>query len=140
MATFVYDSFLDDILNNVIVNPSGATYKCMLVTSSYTPNQGTHTRFTDVTNEVVGAGYSSGGATVTMTVVKDTATHKNKLVFSLPSWASATITARGAVFYISTGTPANDPLVGFSDFTTDKISTNGTFAITAWANDMHWQN
>lgn len=140
MPTFIYDSFQDDILNNVIVNPSGVTYKCMLVTSSYTPNQGAHTRRSDVDNEVVGTGYTLGGVVVTMTVVKDTATHKNKLQFSLPSWAAATITARGAVIYVSTGVAANDPLVGFCDFTTDKTSTNGTFAFSSWANDLYWQN
>ncbi len=36
----------------------------MLVTSAYTPNQDTHTKRSDITNEVTGTGYTAGRATL----------------------------------------------------------------------------
>jgi hypothetical protein len=44
-ASFVYDSFLDDTFAGSIVKTD--TFKCALVTG-YTPNQITHTRWSDV--------------------------------------------------------------------------------------------
>lgn len=44
-ASFVYDSFLDDTFVGSIVKTD--TFKCALVTG-YTPNQITHTRWSDV--------------------------------------------------------------------------------------------
>jgi hypothetical protein len=41
------------------------TAKAMLCTSTYTPNTDTHRFKSDVTNEVVGTGYTAGGTTLT---------------------------------------------------------------------------
>lgn len=46
------------------------------------------------------------------------------------TWATSTITARGAVLYKSTGVAANDNLITYLDFTTDRISTAGNFTLT----------
>ena len=40
-----------------------------LVTDSYTPNFDTHDFFNDLTNEVTGTGYTSGGVAVTSTEI-----------------------------------------------------------------------
>ena len=40
-------------------------FKCMLTTSSWTPNYSTHSIKSDVTNEVSGTGYSAGGESLT---------------------------------------------------------------------------
>src|SRR5690349_8079496 len=102
MASLTFDSFLDDVFNHN-VDPHADSFKMMLVTSAYTPNQGTHTKRSDVTNEVTGTGYAAGGTAVTCTVSKDTSAHMNKLTFSNPSWAASTITARAGVIYKSRG-------------------------------------
>lgn len=130
MASLIYDSFADD-LSKGNIDPDSDTFKAMLVTSSYSPNKGTHTKRSDVTNEVAGTGYSAGGATVTCTVAKDTGNHKETLTFSNPSWASATITARGLVIYKSRGGASSaDEIVAYVDFGSDFVSTAGTFAVT----------
>lgn len=54
--------------------------KAMLATSSYVPNLDTHAYKSDVTNEVVGAGYTAGGATLGTKTVTVTAAN---------SWATA---------------------------------------------------
>ena len=130
MASLIYDSFSDDLSKGNIV-PSTDSYKCMLVTSTYTPNKGTHAKRSDVTNEVTGTGYSAGGTAVTCTVASDTTNHWETLTFSNPSWASSTITARAAVIYKSRGGLASaDNLVCYVDFGSDVTSTNGTFSVT----------
>ena len=63
MADVIYNSFKRDIMNGSI-DLDTDTIKVMLVTSTYTPNQDTHTKRSDVTNEVSGTGYTAGGATL----------------------------------------------------------------------------
>lgn len=128
-ADLVYDSYLYDVFTGAIVSTD--TYKCALTTSSYTENRVTHTKFSDVTNEVSGTGYTAGGATVVPTFTKDTTNHRLTVVFPQIAWPSSTITARKAVCYKSTGTASTSPLVFVSDFDTDKTSSNGTFTLNA---------
>lgn len=129
MASLIYTSCLDDLAKGAIDFDTD-TFKTLLVTSSYTANKDTHTRRSDVTDEVTGTGYTAGGVTTACSVSKDTANDKVTLTFASPSWPSSTITARGAVIYKSTGTAANDPLVGYIDFGGDVLSSGGTFSIS----------
>lgn len=130
MASLIFDSFADDLSKGNIV-PNTDSYKAMLVTATYTPNKGTHTKRSDVTNEVTGTGYSAGGTAVTCTVAKDTSGHKETYTFSNPSWAASTITARALVIYKSRGGASSaDELVAYVDFGSDIASTAGTFSAT----------
>lgn len=130
MASLNYDSFWDD-LSKGNVNPSTDTYYMMLVTSAYTPNKGTHTKRSDVTNEVAGTGYTAGGAQVTFTVAKDTVNHKETYTLSSVSWPSATIAAAGGVIYKHRGGVSSaDELVAYADFGGTVTSTAGTFQAT----------
>lgn len=131
MASLIYNSGLDDEAKGNIDFDTD-TFKCLLVTSSYTPDKDSHTKRSDVTNEFSGTGYTTGGAAATVTVTKDTANDRIDISLGAASWASATITARGAVYYKSRGGASSaDELVAFIDFTSDVTSTNGTFALTA---------
>lgn len=108
----------------------------MLVTSTYVATAlatlKTHQYRSDVTNEVSGTGYTTGGillGSVTLTASGD------NWIFDAAdaSWASSTITARGAVIFKRVGadltTPADDPLIALLDFGSDYASTNGTFSV-----------
>jgi len=128
MASLIFNKFLDYLADNDI---SDDTFKVALVTSSYTPDKDTHEHFDDVTNEVSGTGYSAGGNTVTGTLTLDTANDKLTLEFASTSWTSATITARGAVYYSSTGTASTSTLIAFNDFGSDVAVTAGTLALAA---------
>jgi hypothetical protein len=109
------------------------TIKVALVTSSYTVDFDTHDFFDDITNEVSGTGYTAGGATLANPVVAlNTSTDTANFDADDTSWTTATITARAAVVYKSTGTASTSPLIAYFDFTSDKVSTAGTFLIT-WA-------
>jgi len=130
MASFIYNSCLDDNVR-ALIDFDNDTFKQLLVTSSYTANKDTHTKRSDVTNEITGTGYTAGGTTVTATVAKDLTNDRVTITFSAPSWANSTITAAGAVIYKSTGTASADPLVGFIDFGSSVTSSGGTFSVSA---------
>jgi hypothetical protein len=130
MASLLYNSAVDDMARGAIDFDTD-TFKVMLVTSSYTPDKDTHDKRNDVTNEVSGTGYTAGGVTSACTVTKDTANDRVTLSFAAVSWASSTITARGAVIYKSTGTASNDNLVAYNDFGSDVASASGTFTVGA---------
>lgn len=131
MADVIYNNFKKLIMNGGI-DLDTDTIKVALVTSSYTPDQDAHDFFDDVTNEVSGTGYTAGGATLANKAVTADNTD-NEGVFDADdaSWSTSTITARAAVLYKSTGTASTSALICYIDFSTDKISTAGTFTI-AW--------
>ncbi len=111
------------------------TIKVALLTSTATPNRGTWQKYSDITNEVTGTGYTSGGATLAnCAVTVDTTNHYVYLSAANVSWASSTITARYAVIYDSSAT--NSPLIGYVDFGQDYSSNNGTLQITWDANGI----
>ena len=114
------------------VNWPADAINVMLCASAYVPNQDTHQFKSDVTNEVVGIGYTAGGqALASKTDVYTGATNTIALAAANTSWAASTITARFAVIYDSTpATDATRPLLGYVDFGADVVSTNGAFTIT----------
>ena len=128
MASIIYNSALDDAVKGNIDFDTDA-FKIMLVTSSYTADKDAHTKRSDVTNEVTGTGYTSGGDSTSVTVTKDTANDRIDIDFTDVSWTTATITAAGAVIYKTTGTASTDNLVAYLDFAGDVTSTNGTFTV-----------
>jgi len=114
------------------------TIKVALCTSSYTPNQDTHTYYSDITNEVSssGTGYTTGGASLSgKSVNYDASSNVLSLRASASSWSSATFTCRYAVVYKDTGSGATSPLLGYVNFGGDETVTSGTFTITWDATD-----
>lgn len=130
MASFAYDSFLDNVLAGNVTKAD--TYYVMLTTSAYTPNQGADSYRSAVTNEVVGTGYTAGGQAVVPVFAKDTTNHRETITFPAVTWPSSTITARRAVWYKRHGGAASvDELVAQDDFGADVATTNGTFTLAA---------
>lgn len=130
---------MEDQANGDIVFGTDTFYN-MLVTSTYTPNKDTHTKRSDVTNEVSGAGYSSGGQACAVTATLDTANDRLDLTFADNSWAASTITARACVYYKRRGGAASaDELVFYGDFGTDISTTGGTFTLD-YTGPLRYQN
>ena len=131
MASGMYGiTFLNALKNDLALDLDDTTadrFKVMLVTSAYTPDFGTHDFKADVTNEVVGTGYTAGGeslTSVTLTQSGGTITFDAADV----TWTSSTITARGAVIYDDS--LASDPLIAYIDFGADKSSSAGDFVLS----------
>jgi hypothetical protein len=131
MADVIYNSFKGKIMDGSI-DMDTDTLKVALVTSTYTPNQDTHDFFDDVTNEVSGTGYTAGGASLaSKAVTVDTTDNEGVFDAADVTWSTATITARGAVLYKSTGTASTSALICYFDFGSDQSSSASDFTI-AW--------
>lgn len=125
MANVIYNSFKSQATGtfNWTDNVT-TTIKVMLVTSAYIPDIDTHTIISNVTNEVVGTGYTAGGKELlTRTAVTDNAIDAGKHDADDIVWLASSITARGAVIY-DAGT---NNLIAYLDFVSDKISQSGDF-------------
>ena len=61
MASLIFNSALrDEAIGSIDFDTD--TFKVMLVTAAYVENKDTHTKRSDITNEVVGTGYTAGGS------------------------------------------------------------------------------
>jgi hypothetical protein len=114
------------------INFTGDTIKVSLHTSSYTPSIDNHDFWDDVSaSEVVGTGYTTGGATLgTKTATQDNTNDWAAFDCADVTWSTSTITARYAIVYKSTGTPSTSPLIGYIDFGSNKISEGDNFTLT----------
>lgn len=132
MASLLYNSAMRDEATGAIDYDTD-TFKVMLVTSAYTENKDTHTKRSDITNEVVGTGYTAGGQTVAATVsAVDTANDRVDITFAQVTWPASTITARKAVYYKSRGGASTaDELVMVDDFGADVTTVAGTLTLNA---------
>lgn len=131
MSSFRYDKAKQKYNKGLLGDLSAATLKVALLTSSYTPNQATHEFFSDLTNEVVGTGYTAGGATLASVAESlDTTNHLSKITATNVTWTNASITARYAVVYKSTGVAGTSPVLCLIDFGSDKTVTNLDFVLS----------
>lgn len=130
MASFAFNSFLDDVFKGNILSTD--TFYVMLCSSAYAPDQDAHTKRSDVTGEVTGAGYSAGGQVIVPVLTKNTTLNRAEFVFPQVTWPSSTITARRAVYYKRRGGAASaDELVCVDDFGADVTTGAGTFTLGA---------
>lgn len=137
MASLVYNSMIEDLCNGDLqFDVTG--FKVALVGSGYNAVK-SHSRFSDVTNEVTGTGYTAGGQGTTVTISKDNVANRVDLAFSNVAWSNATVTARGAVIYFAAGVANANPLVAYVDFNQEISSTNASFAVTFSA-PLRFQN
>ena len=131
MASGLYGvTFLNALKNDLALDLDDTTadrFKIMLVTSAYTPDFGAHDFKADVTNEVVGTGYTAGGESLTSVTLTQAA---GVITFDAAdvTWTSSTITARAAVIYDDS--LASDPLICYIDFGSDQSSSSGDFVIS----------
>jgi hypothetical protein len=128
MASGLYGiTFLNSLNNTLALDLDNDTLKIMLVTSGYTPDFGVDDFKADVSNEVVGTGYTAGGETLTSVTLTQAA---GTITFDAAdvTWTSSTITARGAVIYDDT--IVNDPLICYIDFGSDQSSSSGDFLLS----------
>jgi hypothetical protein len=129
-----YGLTLEKMMNATSLPTSGleseSAVSALLVTDSYTPAYDTHDFYNDITNEVSGDGYSSGGETLTST---ELTLAGGVLTFDAAdvSWESSTITsAMAAVLKFSRGGASSaDELILLSDFVNAVSTTNGTLEI-----------
>lgn len=107
------------------------TIKVALVTSTYTPDIDTHEDYGDITNEVSGTGYTTGGAALAnKSVTKDTTDDEGVFDADDVTWSSSTITARGAIIYKDSGVAGTSWFICYLDFGSDQSSSSGDFTLS----------
>lgn len=132
MANTVYNFFKASAMKGTYdLHTGGDTIKCMLLDNTHTIDQDNHDYVDDVNpDEISGTGYTAGGKALTnQAVTQDDSGDKGVWDADDVTWAASTITARYAVLYKDTGTPATSPLICIFDFTEDKSSSDGDFTI-----------
>ena len=132
MANVISNVFKDQLLKgNHNFQSGGDAYKLALFTSSKTRTASDPTQF-NTTNEVSGTGYTSGGNTLVNAGVTGGASATTAFIdFNDTSFTTATITARCAQIYQSSGSAASANLdsVCILDFGGDFTTVAGTFTI-----------
>lgn len=101
------------------------TFKVALYTSAANLSAATTTYST--TNESTGAGYTAGGATLSISQVPTTNGTVALISFSNVTWTATTLTARGALIYKADG--ITNPAIAVLDFGEDKQTNAGDFII-----------
>lgn len=136
-STTIYNNALLELVRGGISFPSSlassnSTYKLMLVssTSTYSPVK-SHTTLTDFTgnggSEASGTGYTAGGAfPATIATAVDNSLNFASVTPADVSWASSTISAKGAILYAVSG----NKMVAFIDFGGTVSSANSTFTVS----------
>lgn len=124
-----YGMFLQSLLTGDYDYASD-TFKVMLTTASYIPDVDNHAHINDVTHEVVGTGYTAGGAALTgLSPSYDASNHWFVLNAPNVMWSAATVSFRYAVVYKATGVSGTSILVGYLDFGTTQNVTGSDFGI-----------
>jgi hypothetical protein len=123
-GNYMCTSFKKELLEAVHnLSAAGDTFKLALYTSSASLTAAT-TNYS-ATNEVVGAGYTAGG--VSLTNIGATSTGTTGFAdFGDATFSGSTLTARGALIYNAT---AGTNAVLILDFGSDKTSANGDFTV-----------
>ncbi len=112
-----------------------SSYKVMLTTATFVPDQDVNDYKDDVTNEVTnaaGSAYTAGGQVLANKTIGYTAgTNVTKLDCDDPTWANATITGvKNLIVYNDTpATAATKPLLGFGTLDNAVSPDAGTLTI-----------
>lgn len=110
--------YLDSIryspLSSIITD--AASYKILIVSTSYTFNRFNQTWLSDITGEVTGTNYTAGGKAILPTYVRSTANDNWAVTWPEVTWPSSAITGAGAIIYRNTGTPSTSPLLAYNNF------------------------
>ena len=113
------------------------TFKIALYTAA--ASIGPTTTIYTTSNEVVGAGYTAGGNTLTISVSPTSGNNSSSvptayISFNNTTWTSASFTCRGALIYNST---QGNKSVAVLDFGADKTVSNDTFQIVFPTSDAN---
>lgn len=130
-TTNIYNSWTEYLCEGA--NLGSDTFIMGLTTSSYTPNQSTHTVIADITNEVSGSGYSRQ-------TLGSVTSNRSGAVLTF-DFANPVFTASGGsivarYWFIFDDTLASDPLVayGLIDQTPGDVTTTDTNTLTIQVN------
>jgi len=116
------------------LNFGSNTFKVLLVSAAPTEAQlDAWANRSDITNEIVGTGYTATGLAQAFTLdAIDTTNNRQSITWTniINGWTGATFSAFGAIIYKNSGTNTTDTLLHYIDFGSPVSCTNGTFSIS----------
>jgi hypothetical protein len=126
----MYSTGLQQLVNGDIAWDT-SSFKCMLVTSTYTYDAD-HDDRADVTNEITNTGYTAGGNAIT--TVAATVDDANNQIEADANDVTFTSLAAGdqpyaAIVYLTTGVAANDILIAYCTLTTPPAPDGNNYTI-----------
>lgn len=138
-TTNIFNAWLDYLTKGA--NVGSDSFVMGLTTSSWTPNQSTHSTISDVTNEVTGSGYSRQTLT---SVTSNRSGAVQTFDFADPVFAASGGSIVARYWFIFDDTVAGDPLVAYglidntpADVTTTtgntltiNVNASGLFTVT----------
>ncbi len=133
----IYDNFiLHQFDGSGLIDLDTDTIRIMLVRNSYIPSQATHEFRRDVTDEVTGGGYSSGGMAVTGLTLSlgGGTTNWTGNDVTWPQDAGGFLNARYGILYKDTTVDSTRRLIAFLNFGGNKTNVTGLFTIAIAAN------
>lgn len=115
-----------EVKKEIIDGYVAETWKVALLTNAFTYATGTHVSYSDLTNEVVGTGYTAGGATVAGKAGAYVDTTNQSLDATDVAWTTATFAnVRYAAVYNAT----SGRIRAIYDLGADYSVTAGTFTL-----------
>lgn len=133
MASGIYGPTLRDVFDasQLGIDLVSDTVKYQFVSDTYTPNFDTHASETDITNEVTGTGYTTGGEALASKAVAISSGVWSFDAADVSLSGTTLSSVRGVVIFDDTPTtPTADPLFAAMTFGADYSTSSGTFAIT----------
>jgi hypothetical protein len=128
----IYNAFIDGVARGTI-DLDAISVKVMLLANAYTFSQ-SHDFRNDLTNEVTGTGYTTGGASVSVTVTTDGAGNRTRLTLGAAVFdaTGGSLSGRVAVYSVDRGGLSSaDNLICEVRESADMTATNDTFTIPA---------
>lgn len=126
MANVIPKEVKKEIIDGYIAE----TWKAVLLTNLFTYVSGTHVLYTDLTNEVVGTGYTAGGKSVTKAAWNGGSGYVDTTNAMLDAtdvaWTGATF---ANVRYVAVYETTGNKIRAIYDFGADKSVTTGTFTV-----------
>jgi len=141
-ASGLYAKTFADVLDatQLPLNLTLTTHKWALYNNTIVPAFGTDAAYTS-TNEVTGTGYTAGGQTIASPTIAPQGGDLSLLMYDMAdqTWATATITAYGAILYadaLTAGDGVADALIVGVNFAGAYTSTAGNFTIAFSTNGV----
>jgi hypothetical protein len=129
MSSCIFDSFLYSLATGQI-NISTATFKVMQVSASFTPDRGVHSLKSQVTNEVTGTNWTTGGIIIPVSVSVDTVNHQTNFLIGPFEQNNVTISnIRYSIIYEASGIDSTSNLVAYIDWGTSISKTAEPLAL-----------
>lgn len=138
MSSFIYNHGKVALLDGSVDLDDDAV-KVALVTASYTPDKANHRLFEDVTNEVIGTGYTAGGKPLAnVQLIQDDAYDRVIVDADDTTWPVASFTTRAAIIYKDTGEASSSPLIAYLDFENDRSASGEDFTLEWGVNGVFY--